>query len=225
MFLFFAILAFNPLRNRLQNLVDRLFDRDRGRYREAVREHLRGDGVDAVAVRRSASASCSRSPDSMGVERAMVLLLDEESRAVPARGARGAWDEDESTGFALPVDHPICEAPLDAAPGAVARATSTTRADPDTREACWDVFDTLDVALLVPILFGVDLLGVIAVGRKISGERLAAGRPPAAAHARQPERDRDRERARPSTRSRSSTRRSRRASTSARASCATRRRS
>jgi hypothetical protein len=30
-FLFFAILAFNPLRNRLQNLVDRFFDRDRER--------------------------------------------------------------------------------------------------------------------------------------------------------------------------------------------------
>ncbi|HUG37520.1 MAG TPA: hypothetical protein VML54_11250, partial [Candidatus Limnocylindrales bacterium] len=37
-FLFFAILAFNPLRNRLQTLVDRLFDRDRAGYRTAVRE-------------------------------------------------------------------------------------------------------------------------------------------------------------------------------------------
>jgi len=34
------------------------------------------------------------------------------------------------------------------------------------------VFDTLEVELLVPILYGVDLLGVIAVGRKISGDRL-----------------------------------------------------
>ena len=37
-FLFFAILAFNPLRNRLQNLVDRFFERDRETYRVAVRE-------------------------------------------------------------------------------------------------------------------------------------------------------------------------------------------
>jgi signal transduction histidine kinase len=36
------------------------------------------------------------------------------------------------------------------------------------------VFDTLEVELLVPILYGVDLLGVIAVGRKISGDRLVA---------------------------------------------------
>ena len=47
--------------------------------------------------------------------------------------------------------------------------------DPDSekRESCWDIYDTLEVELLVPILFGVDLLGVIAVGRKLSGERLA----------------------------------------------------
>ena len=37
-FLFFAILAFNPLRDRLQSLVDRVFDRDRSGYRDAVRE-------------------------------------------------------------------------------------------------------------------------------------------------------------------------------------------
>jgi signal transduction histidine kinase len=45
--------------------------------------------------------------------------------------------------------------------------------DPESREACWDVFDALEVELLVPILYGVDLLGVIAVGRKLSGDRLS----------------------------------------------------
>jgi signal transduction histidine kinase len=46
--------------------------------------------------------------------------------------------------------------------------------DIESRESCRDVFDTLEVELLVPILFGVDLLGVIAVGRKLSGDRLLA---------------------------------------------------
>jgi signal transduction histidine kinase len=46
--------------------------------------------------------------------------------------------------------------------------------DAEQREACRDVFDTLEVELLVPILYGVDLLGVIAVGRKLSGDRLMA---------------------------------------------------
>ena len=37
-FLFVAILLFNPVRNRMQALVDRFFDRDRAAYRVAVRE-------------------------------------------------------------------------------------------------------------------------------------------------------------------------------------------
>ena len=36
--LFLAILAFNPIRERIQDLVDRFLDRDRSRYREAVGE-------------------------------------------------------------------------------------------------------------------------------------------------------------------------------------------
>jgi signal transduction histidine kinase len=42
------------------------------------------------------------------------------------------------------------------------------------RDACHELFDQLDVVLLVPVLFGVDLLGVIAVGKKLSGERFSA---------------------------------------------------
>jgi signal transduction histidine kinase len=53
------------------------------------------------------------------------------------------------------------------------RADFDETTDPETRERCPAVFDVLEVDLLVPILFGVDLLGVIAVGRKFSGEALA----------------------------------------------------
>jgi signal transduction histidine kinase len=56
----------------------------------------------------------------------------------------------------------------------VARADFDAEDDPAMRAACEELFDQLDVALLVPILFGVDLLGVVAVGRKLSGERFSA---------------------------------------------------
>jgi two-component system NtrC family sensor kinase len=52
------------------------------------------------------------------------------------------------------------------------RADFDDTTDSETRELCWDVYDSLDVRLLVPILFGVDLLGVIAVGPKLSGEQI-----------------------------------------------------
>jgi signal transduction histidine kinase len=108
--------------------------------------------------------------DTMGVERSMVLLMDEESGRLAAEAARGDWDED-STRFTLSPDHPIARA-LWMRRKELAREDFDEEPDAELREACRDVFDTLDVELLEPVLFGVDLLGVIAVGRKLSGERL-----------------------------------------------------
>jgi signal transduction histidine kinase len=168
-FLFFAILAFNPLRNRLQNLVDRLFDRDRAGYREAVRS-ISEAMVSMLSLSEIGERLVLALTGSMGVERAMVLLLDEESRAFRPAATRGAWDDDAQQ-FALPVDHTIAKH-LWMRRQELMRADFDDTTDPDTREVCWDVYDSLDVRLLVPILFGVDLLGVIAVGPKISGERI-----------------------------------------------------
>ena len=104
-FLFFAILAFNPLRNRMQALVDRIFDRDRARYRLAVREMS-----DAMVSMLSIKEICDRIlialTDTMGVEKGMVMLLDDDGGALSAFGMRGDWD-DEGLHAALSLDHPI----------------------------------------------------------------------------------------------------------------------
>jgi signal transduction histidine kinase len=168
-FLFFAILAFNPLRTRLQSLVDRVFDRDRAAYREAVRS-ISEAMVSMLSLSEIGERLVLALTGSMGVERAMVLLLDEQSRAFRPAAWRGAW-EDDARSFALPVDHTIAKH-LWMRRQELTRADFDDTTDPDTREICWDVYDSLDVKLLVPILFGVDLLGVIAVGAKLTGERL-----------------------------------------------------
>jgi signal transduction histidine kinase len=168
-FLFFAILAFNPLRNRLQNLVDQVFDRDRAGYREAVRS-ISEAMVSMLSLSEIGERLVLALTGSMGVERAMVLLLDDEARAFRPAAGRGTWEEDARS-FALPVDHTIAKH-LWMRRQELTRADFDDTTDPETREVCWDVYDSLDVHLLVPILFGVDLLGVIAVGPKLSGERL-----------------------------------------------------
>ena len=168
-FLFLAILLFNPLRVRVQGLVDRFFDRDRAAYRRAVRE-ISEAMVSMLSAREIVDRILVAVSDTMGVERSMVLLMDEESGRLAAEAARGDWDED-STRFSLSPDHPIARA-LWMRRKELAREDFDDESDPEVREACRDVFDTLDVELLEPVLFGVDLLGVIAVGRKLSGERL-----------------------------------------------------
>jgi signal transduction histidine kinase len=166
-FLFLAILAFNPLRDRLQTLVDQVFDRDRAGYREAVRT-ISEAMVSMLSLSEIGERLVLALAGSMGVERAMVLLLDEDARGFRPAAWRGAWDEDAQD-FSLPLDHTIAKH-LWMRRQELTRADFDDTTDPETRDVCWDVYDSLDVRLLVPILFGVDLLGVIAVGPKLSGE-------------------------------------------------------
>jgi signal transduction histidine kinase len=170
-FLFLAILAFNPLRERLQGLVDRLFDRDRAGYREAVRE-ISEAMVSMLSLNEIGDRILIALTDTMGVGRAMVLLYDDGDKQLRASAWRGDWEE-EDVEIEISSDHPIWKN-LWLRREELVRSDFDEEPNDDERELCWDVYDTLEVELLVPIMFGVDLLGLIAVGRKLSGERLAA---------------------------------------------------
>ena len=169
--LFVAILLFNPVRNRMQALVDRFFDRDRAAYRVAVRE-ISEAMVSMLSLGEIADRILVALTDTMGVERAMVLLVDDKGKLLQPIASRGEWDE-EALETEIPSDHPIWKH-LWMRREDLSRVDFDDEHDLESREACRDVFDTLEVELLVPILYGVDLLGVIAVGRKLSGDRLAA---------------------------------------------------
>jgi signal transduction histidine kinase len=170
-FLFVAILVFNPLRNRLQQLVDRFFDRDRETYRVAVRE-ISEAMVSMLSLSEIADRILVALTDTMGVDRAMVMLVDDDGKSLRQMASRGEWDED-ALDMQIPSEHPIWKQ-LWMRREDLSRGDFDDEPDIESREACRDVFDTLEVELLVPILYGVDLLGVIAVGRKLSGDRLVA---------------------------------------------------
>ncbi|MCL4685746.1 GAF domain-containing protein [Myxococcota bacterium] len=168
LFLFVAILAFNPLRNRVQRVVDRVFDRDQGRYRQTVRE-ISEAMVSMLSIQEIVERIVRALSEAMAVERSMVLLLTDDDRKLRAEATGGSWPAG-SEAFALSMDHPVCKY-LWMRREDVSREDVEEETDPQMREPCLAVFDELDLALLVPILFGVDLLGVIAVGRKGSGDR------------------------------------------------------
>ena len=108
--------------------------------------------------------------DTMGVERALVLLVDEQGETLRTEAARGDWDEDMDEPE-LAVDHPVCRN-LWMRRTELARRDFDEEPDIELREQSRDVYDSLEVELLVPILFGVDLLGIIAVGPGLAAERL-----------------------------------------------------
>ena len=169
-FVFLAILAFNPVRERSQALVDRFFDRDRAAYRRAVRE-ISEAMVSMLSAREIVDRILVALTATMGVERALVLLIgDRDGAALRVEASRGDWDP-EAEELVLQPDHPVCRS-LWMRRRELSRDDFDEEPDAEMREQCRDVFDLLDVEVLVPILFGVDLLGVIAVGRKLNGERL-----------------------------------------------------
>ena len=87
--LFVALLLFDPVRRRMQALVDRFFDRDRAAYRVAVRE-ISEAMVSMLSLNEISDRILLALTDTMGVERAMVLLADEEGQALRAIASRGA---------------------------------------------------------------------------------------------------------------------------------------
>ena len=89
-FVFMAILAFNPVRERSQALVDRFFDRDRAAYRRAVRE-ISEAMVSMLSAREIVDRILVALTATMGVERALVLVGRRGlGRPAPCRGgARG----------------------------------------------------------------------------------------------------------------------------------------
>jgi signal transduction histidine kinase len=170
-FLFGAVLAFNPLRDRMQSLVDRVFDRDHALYRRAVRE-ISEAMVSMLSTREVVDRILLALTETMGVGRAVVLMQEEPRRQLVPAASRGEWEE-EALELALPIGHPLCARLLEQR-DALGRADFDDEPDLEVREACRDVFDQLEVELLVPILFGGELLGAIGVGHKLSGERLVA---------------------------------------------------
>ena len=170
-FLFLAILAVYPLRDRMQGLVDTFFDRDRARYRSALRE-ISEAMVSMLSQTEISDRISEAVTETMGARSAMVLLVDESEKVLVPVAWRGEWETPDSE-TSIRSDHPIWKQ-MWMQREEVARSDFDDEADAEKREACWEIFDSLDVELLVPILYGVNLHGVVAVGRKISGDRLGA---------------------------------------------------
>ncbi len=170
-FLFFAVLAFNPLRDRLQSLVDRFFDRDHAAYRDAVRE-ISEAMVSTLSTHEVVDRMLLALTETMGVERAAVLLFDPDHRMLRPVALRGEWEE-EASELRVSAEHPIWTQ-LSERRMELSRLDFDDETDVEKREICRDLFDTMEIELLVPIFFSAELLGALAVGRKLTGERLVA---------------------------------------------------
>jgi hypothetical protein len=84
----------------MQALVDRLFDRDHALYRRAVRE-ISEAMVSMLSTKEIVDRILVALTETMGVERSMVLLQDEEAAALRPEASRGEWEDEALGGGAL----------------------------------------------------------------------------------------------------------------------------
>ena len=79
--------------------------------------------------------------ETMGVGRAVVLLIDERDRVLRPSAQRGDWDEDDVE-IEISADHPVWRQ-LWMRREELTRSDFDDEAGDEERESCWDVFDSL----------------------------------------------------------------------------------
>jgi signal transduction histidine kinase len=165
--IFGLVLLFNPMRERLHAFADRLFERDPAHYQETFRtvsEAL----VSLLSVDEIVDRVLWALTGPMGAACATVLLFDREQGTYRLAAWRGCRLH---PGWQIRADHPLVKLTWSQRVG-LSEEELPGLALPEALEACRMVYGDLGIQLLVPLSFGVDLRGLIGVGRKRTGDPL-----------------------------------------------------
>ncbi len=149
-------LAFNPLRQRTQALIDRAFYRTRIDYREAV-PTLSAQVATSIVMRKLATLLTEQLPQQLQISWATLAILNLEGDALNGVGADAAM-------ASLPLEHPL------------AHYLQTHRepftpayAPPDLPIAVFEYLKVHEVALVIPLQVAKRLVGIYLLGPKLSG--------------------------------------------------------
>ena len=161
-----VLFVINPLRERIQHLLDRVFFRTRYDFRQTI-ESLSQDLTTLLDLDDIAQRIVHTIANALGVSRvALFLKADDETYQVQA--AAGNLTE-RLMRIQPPHDHPVIEL-IAQRPQGISRYD--LEANPALAQQVPDAlsaFDRLEVSLALPIRFKDDLIGLLALGEKRSG--------------------------------------------------------
>ena len=159
--IFGLVLLFAPLRERLQGIAERLFERGSAHYQEMVRS-ISEALVSLLSLDEILERVLWAVTGPMGAGSAVVLLLDPDRAAYRPAAARGGR---LPAGWKLPTDHPLVKLVWSHRSG-LSAGELAENVLPEALERCRRVYRELGVELLVPLAFGIELRGLVAVGAK-----------------------------------------------------------
>jgi two-component system, NtrC family, sensor kinase len=159
------VLLFNPLRERVQFLIDRLFFRGRYDYRHLLRK-ISGRMASLLSLPQIRELLSSAITEALQVERVILIMAEEggfhlyDGRADGGAGEAVSPREIESlSGFLEEQTTPLSRA-------AVERRSKEEKGE----GVLLRIFDRLGVVLFIPLPSPDGLVGLIAIGQKRSGE-------------------------------------------------------
>ncbi len=157
------VLIFNPLRERVQKLIDHLFFRGRYDYRELLRE-ISSRLTTLLSLPQIKEMLIGAIAGALQVERVILII---------AEGGRfRLYDESSGKGGeAPPKEIPLLIRILEKEKRPVSRAAAEKHIEGnEERETMAGLFNRLGAALVVPLPAREGLTGMIALGQKRSGE-------------------------------------------------------
>jgi signal transduction histidine kinase len=149
-------LAFNPLRQQVQRFIDRTFYRKKLDYQKLLPEMTERLAT-SIVLERLTELLTREFPRRLQIVRASLLVLDRDGEKFVPTSA-GVLQN-------LPVDHPLIEA-LRRLRGPLMRLQPPADLAPD--DLLW--LEQHQLELAVPLAIGDELIGLYALGAKLSGE-------------------------------------------------------
>ena len=162
---FIIVIFFNPLKEWVQGMIDRLFFRGRYNYRELLRE-ISGGLASMLNLGQIREVLIGKIGEALQVEGEGVSLILFEAGGYRLYRVRGA-----NRGEPAPVDiGPAMTVLKDAKRPLYRTMVEGLPLGSAERRAFVEIFAALGAAMIVPICSGEVLVGFIAIGQKRSGE-------------------------------------------------------
>jgi two-component system, NtrC family, sensor kinase len=160
------ILLFDPIRKRVQALIDRLFFRGRYDYHQLLKS-ISGEMTSLLKFDQIKILLLESIDTALQVTRVCLLIEDEQGQFQPSVHRDGIEEKDRP--IAVDRTHPVV-ALLEAEKGplnksAIERKSSRFK----NRQELLDLFHEMAVVLLVPLISKNRLIGMIGLGQKKSG--------------------------------------------------------
>jgi len=163
-----VVVLFNPARDKVQALVDRVFFRGRYDYQETLRQ-MSGAMASFLRIEEIVDFLLDSIPSALKAGGMSVAIYQQESGSLEVYATRGEQSEKRHENSARD-SQPIATF-FEGDRGTLARSALGRMDIPaDQENRISDLFDATDAAILIPMVSRDRLKGIIALGEKRSGE-------------------------------------------------------